>query len=154
MAARNFNEEALLAKIDRSRVKEQAPVVAFTYDPQEIYLPFPPSVNAMYRNVAGRGRAKSGVYRSWETAAGWDLNRQNPKRIKGPVILEIYLEDSPTTRGDADNRIKPISDFLVANRIIEGDQKKYVRRITVSWSENTRGCRVSIRPASLHGGGE
>lgn len=154
MASRNFREEQLLGKIDRSRIKEQG-YSSFTTDPQEIYLPFPPSVNSMYANVAGKGRVKTLRYRSWETSAGYDMNRQKPKRYKGPVELSIYLQEpDDLRRRDCSNYVKAPEDFLVTNKIIEGDHSAIVRKVTVCWSPETRGCRVLIRPALISGGAE
>ena len=150
---RNFTEEALLGKIDRSRIKDQGRSV-FTLDPQSSDLPFPPSVNSAYANVPGRGRVKSERYRSWERVAKVDLLRQKPKRMKGPVHVTIYLEDNLGARSDADNRIKVPLDFIVSNKIIEDDNSKIVRSVAAIWSPETRGCRISIRPAPLQGGAE
>jgi Holliday junction resolvase RusA-like endonuclease len=153
MTVRNFTEEWLNGRLDKARVKEQSPR-SFTLEPQEIYLPFPPSVNAAYANVAGKGRVKSERYRSWERVAKVDLARQKPKRIKGPVYVTIYLEDSTSTRGDADNRIKVPLDFIASNKLIEDDHKHIVRSVQAIWSSETKGCRVSIRPAPISGGAE
>lgn len=155
MAALNYTEEWLNGGIDRKRVKEQGPAIEYTLDPQEIYLPFPPSVNAMYRNVQGRGRVKSGLYKDWEEAAGHDLKRQNPKRHKGAVELTIYLQEPDNLRQkDCSNFAKATEDFLVKAGIIEGDGHSIVRSCKQVWSSETRGCRVSIRPAPVHGGAE
>lgn len=150
MAARNFSEEEILGPIDRSRVKDQFAREA-TYDVQEIYLPFPPSVNAAYANSPGTGRVKTKRYHSWARVAGTDLNRQRPKRMKGRVEVWIYLEDSDNRRSDCDNRAKAILDLLVTHKIIEDDDKRFVRSCHQVWSETTKGCRVSIRPVPQHG---
>lgn len=153
MAARNFTEEWLNGRIDRAKVQSEAP--AIIYDVQEIYLPFPPSVNEMYANVVGKGRVKAKRYRAWEKEAGYDLNRQSIKRHSGRVELEIYLQEPDTLRKkDCSNFAKAVEDFLVTNRLIEGDDHTVVRSCKQIWSAETRGCRVSIRPAPVHGGGE
>jgi Holliday junction resolvase RusA-like endonuclease len=153
MAARNFTEEWLNGRLDKARVKEQS-ASSFSLDPQEIYLPFPPSVNGMYANVPGKGRVKSERLRSWEQIAGYDINRQKPKRIKGPVELSIYLQEPDTARKkDCSNFIKAVEDLLVSRKIIEADDSKIVRKVSACWSPDTRGCRVSIRPAPVHGSG-
>lgn len=154
MAARNFSEEAILSKIDHSRIKEQGTRSAFTIDPVEIYLPFPPSVNSAYANATGIGRVKTKRFHQWARVAGTELQRQRPKRIAGPVWVAIYLEDSPKRQGDADNRIKAALDLMVIYKIIEGDTKKTVRRVSAEWSSSQKECRVSIRPAPIHGGAE
>lgn len=40
-----------------------------TADPFHIDLPLPPSVNALYRNVPGRGRVKTALYKRWHAVA-------------------------------------------------------------------------------------
>lgn len=119
--------------------------------PVEIYLPFPPSTNALYKNVAGKGRAKTKRYLCWERSAGWDLLKQKPKKIKGPVEIVIYLQepDEDETK-DCSNHAKAVEDFLVTHKIIEADDSTIVRSCKQVWSLETRGCRVSIRPAPVH----
>ena len=49
-----------------------------------INLPFPVSVNALYRNVRGRGRVMTERHKTWRQAAGWELEQQRPKNHKRP----------------------------------------------------------------------
>lgn len=109
----------------------------------EIRLPFPPSVNDMYLNNkgAGRGRKPSPEYRAWKNQAGWELKAQHAKAVGGIVEVRIDLDDS--RRGDADNRIKAVLDLLVEHRVLRGDSKKFVKRVSAGW-ETVAGCRVSI----------
>ena len=112
-----------------------------TYD-----LPFPPSVNSMFRNVQGRGRVKTQEYKDWLMEAGLMLRRQKPVAVVGQAELLIELDH--TRRGDASNRIKAVEDLIVTHGILADDSKKYVKRVTVSW-EPINGCRVTIKPAEL-----
>lgn len=112
-----------------------------TYD-----LPFPPSVNAMYRNVNGRGRVKTQEYKDWLIEAGLMLRRQKPAAVVGQAELLIELDH--TRRGDATNRIKAVEDLIVAHGILADDSKKFVKRVTVSWEPIT-GCRVTIKPVAV-----
>lgn len=153
MVARNLTEEWLNGRIDRSKIKDQS-ARSTTYDVVEIYLPFPPSTNNLYENLRRGGRRRSDDYEAWIEDAGKALISQRPKAISGPVELAFYLEDSNRTRGDCTNRVKAPEDLLVSHGVIEGDQKRFVRCVTVKWDVHTKGCRVSIRPAPLHGGGE
>lgn len=109
-------------------------------------LPMPPSVNGMYINVGGKGRAKATAYKTWLIEAGWDLNRQKVRPVKGAPV-EILIELDNRRRGDADNRCKPVLDLLVAHKIIPGDSKKYVRAVTAKWVSGIDGCRVTITEA-------
>lgn len=107
-------------------------------------IPVPPSVNGLWFNKPGKGRVRSDRYRTWLNSAGWLVQAQRPGHMPGRVEIEICL---PERNGaDLDNRVKATLDLLVAHRIIEGDNNKVVRRITVAWG-NVADCRVTIRPA-------
>lgn len=105
-----------------------------------IALPMPPSTNALFFNRKG-GRTRTPEYDAWLDHAGLVLNRQNVKPVEGRVSIKIDLDES--RRGDADNRIKPVLDFLVKRGVLRGDSKKYVKRVSAGW-EAVSGCRVSI----------
>jgi Holliday junction resolvase RusA-like endonuclease len=100
----------------------------------------------MYANNKGRGRGRypTKLYENWKTAAAWELKAQQPPTVTYRCELVIDLDD--TQRGDCDNRVKPILDLLVSQGVLQGDQKKYVQRVSVGW-EPTSGCRVTIRGA-------
>ena len=103
-----------------------------------ITLPHPPSVNAMFRNVRGRGRAKTDRYKVWLNAAGWDIKAQRPERIAGPVAIDITVQRR-NRNSDIDNLIKPILDLLVTHGVIDDD--KHVNEVRARWGEVT-GCEV------------
>lgn len=160
MAARNFTEEWLNGRIDKGKAQPQFSR-SITLEPQEIYLPFPPSTNGLFRNPTsdeisrGDKKRKCTVgYNAWKETAGWDLNRQSPKRVRGQVEVWIYLQDDDARKSDCDNRSKAVLDLLVDHQVIEADDKRVVRSCHQVWSPETRGCRVSIRPAPGHGGAE
>jgi Holliday junction resolvase RusA-like endonuclease len=116
-------------------------------------LPYPPSVNRLWRSTAAE---KNRVYLSpsyvkWKEAAdallmatrGWQI-----KTITGAFHLEIGL--CPTSqghpRGDLDNRIKAILDYLQRVEIIAND--KNCHRLLAEWVDLRRaphGCRVTVR---------
>lgn len=112
-----------------------------------INLPFPVSVNAMYRNLTIKGkprRAKSERYRIWEQAAGWDIAQQKPVPVKGPYQITLILTRPDGRRRDAFNLEKGVSDLLVKHGIIEDDALMEVG--TVRWGVGGRGVQVRIRP--------
>lgn len=110
----------------------------------KLTLPFPPSVNTMYRNVAGRGRVTSGAYQRWKDAADGALWTQSRKPIIGPVSITITLQDKG--RFDVDNRTKAAIDFLVRHGIIPDDDRTVVRRV-VAQVGDVQGCEIEIEPA-------
>ena len=110
----------------------------------EIRLPFPPSVNSMFINVRGKGRAPSKDYTKWKFDAGWELKAQKPRPVQYRCLIDIDLDE--TRMGDADNRSKAVLDLLVAHRIIPDDSKLHVKRVSTGWEPIT-GCRVRISEA-------
>ena len=111
-------------------------------------LPFPPSVNGMFLNMRGRGRVKAPAYRAWISQAGADILRQVCTPCFADhhrVSITIDLDDK--RNGDADNRAKAVLDLLVTHRVIPGDSKRHVKRVSVGW-ERVNGCRVRITEAA------
>jgi Holliday junction resolvase RusA-like endonuclease len=106
-------------------------------------LPTPPSVNRLWRS--GRGRVfRSKTYLSWIQAADAELmaRRQMPKkRIEGPFEAHITL--SRKVRGDLDNRVKGLLDFLQSREIIRNDSD--CKRLVVERGEAAAGCRLTLR---------
>jgi crossover junction endodeoxyribonuclease RusA len=86
-------------------------------------LPLPPSVNALYRNVPGRGRAKTQAYRTWENAAGWEVRAQAPQPIAGPVVMRLTFQWPDRRRRDVSNYVKATEDLLVEHKLIEDDSE-------------------------------
>ncbi len=114
-------------------------------------LPFPPSVNHIWR------RTKQRVYRSakylrWMTNCDMAVMaaKQYPRRkITGKFEAHILLNEQ-SGHGDADNRIKVVLDWLQSRDIVAED--KHCRDVRATWVDHDRapkGCRVTLR--SLHG---
>lgn len=99
-------------------------------------VPLPPSTNALYVAAAGkvkghgRQRVKTAAYRTWIEHCSWFVPNQlrnqgvpvNPKKpiIARPFGLSIAVNISH--QGDVTNRIKALEDYLVAKKIVDGDQ--------------------------------
>lgn len=93
----------------------------------------PFSANAIWRSFKGRN-IKSREYRDWIVAAGKELEAQSPGCVPGPFGVRIALAKS--CRMDCDNVIKPIVDLLRLHNVIEGDSKKYMRKVEAYHSEH------------------
>lgn len=112
-----------------------------------ITLPFPPSTNNMFIN-GSKGRFRSQKYADWIAEAGWELARQRPLKVAGPVILRFEFQEGQDKRKrDVTNLIKAPEDLLVKHGIIEADDGSVVRRVEASWSNAVSGVRVTIEPA-------
>lgn len=102
----------------------------------------PPSVNAMYRNVPGKGRVKTDGYRLWLEASRWELKMQAPKTIVGDVSVEISLR-RPRANADLDNRAKGTIDALTGLVLVDDKQ---VTALTLRWAD-VDGVEIRVRPA-------
>lgn len=112
-----------------------------------ISLPFPPSVNALYRAVGGRSILSAG-YRDWKRHAGLELMIQRPKKHAGPVSVEVALCPPDKRRRDIDNAgFKAVLDLLVTHQIIEADDSTIVRSIKASWVDAGPPCTVIVEQA-------
>lgn len=109
-----------------------------------ISLPFPPSVNRLYRAVGGRS-ILSEAYRKWKQEAGLTLISQRPAKIRGPVSVEVELCPPNKRRRDIDNAgFKAVLDLLVNHQIIEADDGTVVKAITARWVDAGEPCRVVV----------
>ena len=98
-------------------------------------LPFPPSVNAKYRQGGGR-RSKGASVLRWEREAASVLNKQNISHITGRVIVEYRLDTPDNRERDAANYEKYTTDFLVARGILAGDSRRYIKKVSTEWTDN------------------
>ena len=108
-------------------------------------LPMPTSTNRLWGT--GRGRKwNSAEYNSWREECDYLVMAARLARdakITGPFEIEILLGEG---RGDGDNRIKALLDWLQSREIIRNDSD--CRRGSWAWvepSEAPRGCRVILR---------
>ena len=99
----------------------------------------------MFANAPGIGRVKSRRYRTWIKEAGWLVRSQRVGQICGPVKIEIVISNN--ARGDGDNFIKSLVDLAVRNGLIEDDNPRIVRGLTLDFAD-IEGARVTIRRAA------
>lgn len=113
-------------------------------DHEHVELPFPVSVNAMFADGKTR-RHKSQRYCDWLLEAGYALNQQHVRPIKGQVALSYLLQEGQDKRRrDLMNYEKGVTDLLVSHGIIEADDGRIVREITMRWSKLVTGIQVTI----------
>jgi Holliday junction resolvase RusA-like endonuclease len=111
-----------------------------------VTIPRPPSANNLFIGVGSR-RVRSPRYREWADVAGWEIKRQRPAKTLGPVSLKLEIQEPSTgRRQDLDNKAKSAVDLLVSHGLIESDDQSTVRRITLEWSREVAGARVTIEP--------
>lgn len=107
----------------------------------------PPSANACFSNVKGKGRVRTKRYNTWIAAAGWDFNGKG--KVSGRFACVITIDRSKRrSNADIDNRIKPTLDLLQKHGLIEDD--KLCESVTCKWGEADGGMSVLIEPYHLN----
>ena len=122
-------------------------------------LPFPPSVNAIWKFIGAGTRNRRRVirdpaYSTWiKTCDGCCLEQLGisayRRTIKGRYSLVLALDLSCFGRVDQDNCVKAVSDFLQRARIIENDRWAWQTMIVWSEIENSHEfsplCHVTVK---------
>jgi crossover junction endodeoxyribonuclease RusA len=93
-------------------------------------LPQPPTANALFLNVRGRGRVKTQRYKAWITEAGWLAKTAAVGKPPLTGNIEVEYMVSNARHFDAGNLEKALSDLLVRVGIIEDDKHISSIRIT------------------------
>jgi Holliday junction resolvase RusA-like endonuclease len=111
----------------------------------ELNLPFPISANRLWRSNRNRVHI-SPEYHKWKIAADglfylYLSGKTRPQMI-GKFTVSIILGDHERRRGDGDNRIKCVLDWLQSRSLIRNDSM--CDGGAWSWGEAPEGCRVII----------
>ncbi|MCB0252127.1 MAG: RusA family crossover junction endodeoxyribonuclease [Anaerolineae bacterium] len=101
-------------------------------------LPFPPTVNNLFSGRQKRYTSKT--YRRWKAQAGLAILAQKRQQGAAPDRVSVRIRLTPPDRRqrDAGNYEKAVMDLLVATGIIEDDRAKYVREVTIGWTDEVR----------------
>lgn len=107
-------------------------------------MPLPPSVNAIFRNLKGKGRVKTRAYDDWRAFAVTSIRLQKAAHVPGRVVV-LFGVERLSLSADIDNRIKAMLDAMVEARVIEDD--KFVTGFAVSWLPAANGlAHVTVQP--------
>lgn len=118
--------------------------------PIELTLPMlPPSTNALFANVRGKGRVRTAEYNRWLNQAGMLLRSQCKTQMAARCEITIALEDCHP-HADCSNFIKPVEDLLVKVGILWDDSAAYVRSAKAEWTADIAGLRITIIPSPPH----
>lgn len=113
-----------------------------------LILPFPPSVNACWRNINGKTliSAKGRAFRANAAAAIYEQLRRRPKAITEHVSVIVKMYPPSNRRMDIDNYLKAPFDALTHAGVWSDDVQ--VRRAVIEWHEVVKGGRfeIEIRP--------
>ena len=123
----------------------------------EVTLPFPPSVNRIWRWVkrghSGRRVARSEEYSAWlRECDGCVLDQLGipayRRTIPGRYTLCVTLCITLWKTCDQDNCLKGISDLLQRNRLIADDKNAWITMVSWGYVENSHKdrplCRVAV----------
>jgi len=112
--------------------------------PVSFTMPVPPSVNQAFKNVRGRGRAKTKAYEDWLLYAYQCIRLQKVPPVPGHIIVRIGFERE-SLLSDVDNRIKLALDAIVSAGVIEDD--RLITALAVSWLPPANGlAHIEISP--------
>lgn len=112
-------------------------------------LPMPPSTNQIWRaRRNGRG-GKPGFYLdpkyvAWKLECDgcyWASALRVREPLEGAFRLTVTL-DRDRMRGDADNRIKPVQDWLQRAGIVLNDNQ--IKDVRAHWGTAPKGCRILL----------
>lgn len=107
-------------------------VLPVSWATHPIWLPFPPSANALWRAVQGRN-ISSLRYRQWKARALTELMLQRPRKVRGPYRLTIVATRPDKRPRDLGNIEKALSDVLQAFGVVENDSDAV--SIWLRWSD-------------------
>lgn len=109
-----------------------------------LVLPFPPSVNACWRNINGKTliSAKGRAFRANAMAAIYEQLRKRPKAITEHVSVTVKMYPPTNHRRDIDNYLKAPFDALTHANIWKDDDQ--VKRVEMEWCEVVKGGRFEI----------
>tara|TARA_R110001606_G_scaffold168710_2_gene313435 strand:+ start:1152 stop:1514 length:363 start_codon:yes stop_codon:yes gene_type:complete len=108
-----------------------------------LLLPYPPSVNALWRNAGGR-TYKTKRYTDWAADAARHISLQDKiETIRTPVQVELAVGRPDKRRRDIDNVVKAVFDLLEHHEILENDS--LVHDFRAYWSHEVVGVQVIIK---------
>lgn len=109
------------------------------------WLPFPPSVNRIWRRARGR-MILSADYVAWKQRA--DAAAIEQKITRAPVLgvysIDVKLSDAFRRQSDVDNRLKAVADWCQRVKLVIND--RMCTRAVIEWDSTIdHDCVVSLR---------
>lgn len=104
-------------------------------------LPYPPSTNAIWRQVDGRTLV-SKKYRQWMATALSLVALAHAGQVSGGFKVTITAHRPDRRRRDLDNLLKPILDCLVKAQVVEDDSK--AKAIAIEWADDEPSERAGV----------
>lgn len=108
-----------------------------------IVLPFPPSVNRLWRTSGSGGMYRSPKYTAWRKQALWNVQVQaKGRKVAGRYKLTVLVVRPDKRKRDLDNLFKAASDVLVEMQVIEGDH--LCEWLEARWVESGPECEIVV----------
>jgi Holliday junction resolvase RusA-like endonuclease len=111
-------------------------------------LPYPPSVNAIWR-YSGKGRAYlTPEAKTWKAAAAWAVKGtllKGSTAVLGPFHAYIEVGRPDKRKRDLDNLLKVCLDAAKDGGAIRDDSD--AQSISARWVDDLKGVRITITPA-------
>lgn len=104
-------------------------------------LAVPPSANALFTNVRGKGRRKTAQYAAWIRGELKALIAQRAKPVGRRAVIKITVPNNK--RRDVDSYLKGIIDLLVRAGVLADDRSDYVASVSASFGDVEQ-CHVSV----------
>ena len=109
----------------------------------KVEIPFPPSMNRLWRATKGGGVYRSPEYVKWKEAACWAVAAQcRSGRINGPFKLTMLVVPPDKRHRDLDNLLKASLDALAGAGVIAND--RHCRWIEARWVEDGAPCTLIL----------
>jgi crossover junction endodeoxyribonuclease RusA len=116
-----------------------------------VTLPYPPSVNRLWRQVR-KSVIRSPRYDAWLNSASWAVRERvlktgDRKGVSGPYALYVRICPPDRRARDLDNTLKALSDALKTGGAIDGDH--LCQYIEAQWDPSVEGAQVSVLETKL-----
>lgn len=118
---------------------------------QTIELPYPPSVNAMWRSVRGRA-ILSAQGRAYYAAAALRIYQQGVGKVDGRLAVRIEASPPDKRRRDLDNLFKATLDALTKGGVYGDDSQ--IDRLEIVRGPVIPGGRLVVTVSQLNGANE
>lgn len=113
--------------------------------PIVLELPFPPSINRLWRG-AGKRIHRSSEYTGWMEEAQWIVAAGRHKPIVGNYEAYVFLHAPNKRRRDLDNfAFKAVFDLLVKTGLVQDDS--HAKLIAAAWVDEGPGATVILNQA-------
>ena len=110
----------------------------------KLILPYPPSVNKLWRTTKTGGMYSSKEYKDWAKHCEWAAHTQTKgKGILGEYTLEVVAVKPDKRRRDLGNLEKAISDILQRAGVIKDDY--LCQKITMEWAKSGPECLITVK---------